>query len=465
MTNFLKSVLSGVYDGMAARASSSLDSPSKIARGDISNGDVNILAIKAYSKDGEKAADYKEYVTEFHIYESIVSPVIYCILHVKDAINLAESFKLASGDFVQIRFQTPGGVISEYIFQVNETELNKRKVPSLAIDVYDIELISVEGVAARKQPMGGFDIKGTAGKVIERVLKENIESLPDVKTARRLMSVKPTYAIDSGNGVIGKGKQQQITLPATGPGGAGTLKPFQVIHLMTKLTDKSPEGYYLYTFFERRDGFYFKPIEKLMKDGKKLINRDQSDHIFYYDHLRNQEQSSVKFRNILAYSILSADNAVTETNTVARMVNPGTGEISTVAKADIDNNITELTSAQSLKRLDTPTQSSVITSTEFTHLNEVSVKRQQYISRISQFEAQIMIYGDTNMSVGDVIECNFTQSISTSPSSTDKNQKTGLSKDAAPYLITHLRHIVINTDRPQHAISCNLMRAETTDKK
>lgn len=461
----IKAALQGAYEGLAARASSSLDSPAKIASGDISNGDVNIIAIKAYTKDGERSADYKEYVTEFHIYESIVSPVVYCVLHVKDAINLAESFRLAAHDFVQIIFQTPGGEQSEYIFQVRKPELNKRKVPSLALEVYDVELISVEGFAARETSMENFDIKGTAGKVIQRVIKDKVEQIEDVKTARRLMSVKPRYNIDNGNGVIGKGKQQQTTLPLTGPNKDGTYTPFQVIHLMSKLNNKSPDGHYLYTFFERKDGFYFQSLEKLMKEGKKGINRDETDKIFYYDHLRNQDQSSVKFRNILAYSILNTDNGVTDTNTVARVSNPATGEVSTTAKADVDKNITEITSAQALKQFNAPTRSSIITSTEFDHLNEVTVKRQQYISRITQYEAQIMIYGDTNMSVGDVIECNFTPSMSTTPSSTDKNQKDNLSKDAAPYLITHLRHIVLNTSRPQHAITCNLMRAETIDKK
>ena len=64
-----------------------------------------------------------------------------------------------------------------------------------------------------------------------------------------------------------------------------------------------------------------------------------------------------------------------------------------------------------------------------------------------------MIYGDSNLSVGDVIECTFP----TVPDMGDTTTRP--STDTGYYLITHLRHIILNTDRPQHVISCNLYRA------
>jgi len=90
----------------------------------------------------------------------------------------------------------------------------------------------------------------------------------------------------------------------------------------------------------------------------------------------------------------------------------------------------------------------------------VLVSRRELLLRISQYEAQIMVYGDSNISVGDVIECQFPRSISTGRESSDPQSGSELSDDSGYYLITHLRHMILNTERPQHVISCNLMRAE-----
>lgn len=201
-----------------------------------------------------------------------------------------------------------------------------------------------------------------------------------------------------------------------------------------------------------------------MSDGKKKLRDDQSDAIFFYDHLRNQNQSAVKFRNILAYNVSSSGNLAegraAGVNTVAITTNPQTGENTIPARVGGFTNIAELTSTEALRAFDVVTRSENITSTEFTHLNEVLVSRRELLLRISQYEAQILVYGDSNISVGDVIECQFPRSISTSRESSDPQGGSELSDDSGYYLITHLRHMILNTDRPQHVISCNLMRAE-----
>jgi hypothetical protein len=93
------------------------------------------------------------------------------------------------------------------------------------------------------------------------------------------------------------------------------------------LNNISPEGHSLYTFFEREDGYWFKPIEKLISDGKKFLKQGGSDLIFYYDNLRNQDGAAVKFRNILSYSILKKDGISGDVLSQSRNLNPDTGEI------------------------------------------------------------------------------------------------------------------------------------------
>lgn len=434
-----------------------LSNPPKVVGSDVIPGDVNIIELAIY-KD-EETFDIKGQVTEINVYESIVSPVIYCTMTFADAINLQEDFKINARSIVRLEFQTPGVTdrSNEYFFQVNHI-YDKRDVPGLTMKVFDVEMVSVEGTAAQNvgERLEGFRLNDTSGDLIEKIIKDYVDTTPEVQSINAIRR-EQRLDIDRGNGIIARNELQTRAL-------ARNRKPFEVIHQLALLTNKSPEGHSLFTFFERNDGYYFKPIEKLISNGKKLFRDNKSTAIFFYDGLRNQNQSAVKFRNMLAYNIAGSEN-LTEgrgagVNTVAVTTNPQSGDNSAPARPVVDNMVAELTSAQAMRSFDSVTRFENITSTEFPHLHEVLVARRQLLYRITQFEAQIMVYGDSERSVGDVIECNFPRSISTSRESSDPEGGSELSADSGYYLITHLRHMILNTDRPQHAMSCNLMRAE-----
>lgn len=441
----------GVVDGLRARSSLNDPNPAavnqaKVAASDVTNGDVNIIDIKAYK--GETFFDLMSQVTEIHIYESLVSPVVYGHLEIADAINLQDGFILNEETYVKISFQTPGATLPpvDYLFRVNRV-YNKRDVPSLAMKTYGVQLVSAEAIAAKGQRLDGVTLNDTAGNIIKKIVKDHVKGSPEIsKLVASKIKKDLKEDIDEGKTVIGGNKLQVKTLDMN-------RKPFEVIHQMAMLNDASPEGHVLYTFYENRNGYNFKPIEGLIKRGKKILSQDKSDAIFYYDHLRNEKQDAVKYRNILAYNIYNTgDNMTVGVNTQAKIYNQETGEFTRTVNPDqIDSVTAELTSAQAIKAFDMERRE-VITSTEYKHLSETMVKRRRLLLRIAQAEAQIMIYGDTNLAVGDVIECNFPKSMGDA-----SNEK---SKDSGMYIITHLRHMILNTDRPQHAISCNLMRAE-----
>ncbi len=451
--SFFKQLLRDVVTNLENRVE--VNNPAKVVSNDVINGDVNILQLAIYKN--QVAFDIKSQVTEIHIFESIVSPVIYCNMTVADAINLQSDFIIDIGTIIRFEFQTPETSQSnEYFFQVNRI-FDKRDVPGLTMKIFDVELISVEAAAAQNINMEGFDLHDTSGVLIEKVMNDYVNEHPEINRLRKIRR-EQKLEIDRGHGIISKNNQQVCSL-------ANNRKPFESIHQLALLTNKSPEGDSLYTFFEHKDGYRFTSIEKLMRDGKKRLRDDQSDKIFFYDHLRNQNQSAVKFRNILAYNISSSDN-LTEgrgsgVNTSAVTNNPQAGELSGAATPSIDESIASLTSVPTLKSKFTDTSRyELLNSTEYTHLGDVLVSRRQLLLRIAQCEAQILVYGDTDMTVGDVIECNFPRSISTSRESSDPEGSSELSADSGYYLVTHLRHMILNTDRPQHIISSNLMRAE-----
>ena len=454
--NIFGAVINGAREaGRIIQSRDAVSNPSKVASGDIISGDISILQLAI--RKGDASFDIMNQVTEIHIFESIVSPVIYCHMTFADAINLEDDFKINKSSLIRFEFQTPGAdESSEYVFRVNRLS-GKRDVPGLTMKVFDVEMISVEGLAAQNNSMEGFKLNDTSGNLIEKVIKDYIDKDIEVIEANLVKKYATRLTIDKGYGIISKNKQQVSVL-------GQNRKPFETIHELALLTNKSPKGHSLYTFFERKDGYYFRSIEELIEDGKKVLRNDASTRVFFYDSLRNQALAAVKFRNILAYNIVSKENLAkgraAGVNTQAVTSNPETGVTSPPTKAQIEKNDTDLISMQALRSFDTTTRFENITSSEFSHLNEVLVKRRQILLTIAQQEAQIMVYGDTDLTAGDVIECNFPRSISTSRENSDPERSSELSPDSGYYLITHLRHMILNTDRPQHIISCNLMRAE-----
>ena len=72
---------------------------------------------------------------------------------------------------------------------------------------------------------------------------------------------------------------------------------------------------------------------------------------------------------------------------------------------------------------------------------------------------QILIYGDTELTVGNVIKCTIANPTSFDSNKDKSAQKSGL------YLVTALRHMILVTDRPQHLISMELRRNKPLEKK
>ena len=457
--SFINNLMRDVYGAFRQAAGSSstagdIPNQAKVAKDDIAPGDVQILAIKAFK--GEVEHDMMSQVTEFHIYESIVSPVVFAHVQIADAINLQEDFIFDEiNTYVYVEFQTPGATTPpiSYLFKVNHVG-TKVDIPSNGMKTYPLQLVSPEAIAAMDGDMEGFKLDKTPKVLVEKIVKERIEENPKILALRNSTRTNgKRHDFHDTKGIIGKNKLQTMILPRN-------RKPFQALHQISLLSNMTAEGYALHTFFENRHGYNFNTVEKMISDGKKKLKMDQSDAIFVYDNLRNENFDGVKIRNILAYNQINAGNAgesgALGIDSEMRIYNPQTSSFEIVRdNAQADASTAELTSRQA-ERTFNKTRSDLVITSEMDHLHEVIDRRRRLLLRMTQFEAQILIYGDTNLAVGDVIECIFPRSISTETPTGGDN----VSKDSGYYLITHLRHMVLNSDRPQHVISCNLMKAE-----
>lgn len=442
--NLSRDILSGVEQKLWDKVDPAADYSSPKSSEDYRPGDIIIEKISIISNDQQRAGPIMENVTELHIYESIIYPTMFCEMTIADASGKYERFPFTTDEIIEFTIRTPGNEESKnYIFAVNEVK-NKEVLPNNKMVKYTLQLISPELKRSIGNPITK-SFTGTISELITDILKE------DVGTQKKL-TVEPS------TGIIDK------TI--------GPRFPFAMIHEHYLDADNRRDNNGVYVFFENSNGYNLVTYEKLIKDGRKSIDKGTSTKSFVFTTDRNADVGAIKFRNILAYN----QSKFCDTSTLIAMGGlnstampysfaTGAGERAQYKETEdgeslptSDTNGTKLIGTNFIRQYERNSITNMLIAVNYemrpnSKIAEVLVKRNAFLQRLQQIEAQIFIYGDTNLAVGDVIECSF-------PSSADAEDDKGESRlDSGNYLITHLRHMIINTDRPQHVIACNLMKA------
>jgi hypothetical protein len=229
-------------------------------------------------------------------------------------------------------------------------------------------------------------------------------------------------------------------------------------------------------FFENRRGFNFVTIEKMMEDGAKAIAAGASDKEFFLDNNSKLDSRNITIRDIIAYNQPNFATAVSKVQDGAqfKIVN----KVDLVTMNTTKLNYTDNEGSAQFKTADGSSAATTTTSTfQQNHgkTTAVSMLRftrsdksedffpdkmniiSSYADKIAQNITNIHIYGDTEITVGDMIKCTF-------PSTKDTDDNTGKSRlDSGNYLVSKLCHIVLNTDRPQHTIALELIKGGFTE--
>ncbi|CAB4143180.1 hypothetical protein UFOVP447_91 [uncultured Caudovirales phage] len=445
---FFNNLSREIFSGVEAKLWDKIDPAESIASPKASNdfqpGNVNVLNISIVSADGNRAHNIIPYVTEVHIYENMVHPTMFCELTILDAAGMYERFPITTNEFVTISIQTPGNENpSEYRFAINRVG-EKETLPNNRGVKYTLQLVSPELKRTSATPITKT-FRGTISELIEEILKE------DIGTEKRVN-------VESSTGIIDK------TI--------GPRLPFAMIHEHYLDADNRRDNNGVYVFFENKHGYNLVTYEKLLKDGRRKLDRDSSTKRFVFTPDRNADAGAIKFRNILAYNQSMFCDAISfvgagglNSTAVPYDFATGAGERAQYRETEDGESIptsdtdgTRLVGTDFIRQYERNSLINMLIAVNNevrpnNKIAEVLVKRNAFLRRLEQIEAQIFIYGDTDLAVGDVIECSF-------PSAADAGDDSGRSRlDSGNYLITHLRHMILNTDRPQHVIACNLMKA------
>jgi len=441
INNLFKSLERSLLDGQKPPIGKGVEN-------DFIPGDIEIIDITVTSEDGQRQYSLLSQCKTIEIYESITSPVIFCDLGIADSIGLLETFALLGEEYVSLSFKTfKDGEPVQFLFRLNsidnvvDNETNKMKT-------YTLRLVSPE-LLHNSERFVSFSYEDTISNIVTRILSEEI-------------STQKPYFVDKTVGI----EKGVVT----------RLEPFKACDYFRRRAVSSEYSSSSFCFFEGRRGYVFTTLEKLMHDGQKAhASQGVTDKEFFFDVSRNENIGDAVFRNIIAFNRTTFADSVDKVraggiNNVVSAIDILTGDFTV-------KNYTSNVGLDKFKFIDGENSSSLNTSgfalnhgkhtavqmfmpftsdKPLTDLQEKLTLSQAYAQIISQNICNIHVYGDSELQIGDVIKCSFPSSISA--------DNAGQSRlDSGNYLISKIRHIIINSDRPQHTMALELIKGNLTE--
>lgn len=417
------------------------DNIGKGSSNDVMPGDVEIKNITLISQDGQRKYNLIGQAISFDVYESIMSPVIFGELIIADSIGLQQSFPIIGEEYVLLEFATPKSKeTSRYLFRTDDVR-NKKVSENNKKVTYTIPLYSAELIKNASR-LVSRPYENTPSALIKEIMSEYIGT-------EKPVNIEDTTGVEKG----------KIT----------RMQPFKAIDFLRYRSTSARYVSSSFVFFENRKGYHFVSIERMLNEGGRVAGFG-TDKEFFFDTSRKDNVKDVTMRNIIAYNQMSGGSPLAKIQTggltaVQQSYDYVSGGLQRVTYTDnvggdkfkfgVDNaagqNSTDFvrlhgktTAVTNIRPVSADKPANTLT--------EAMVARRAFATKISQNITQIHIYGDTELTVGDVIKCNF-------PAAIDAENNKGWSRlDSGNYLISKLRHTILIGDRPQHSISLELIR-------
>lgn len=405
-------------------------------------GDVELVDIVLLSEDQQRTYSLMKQCVGFDIYESILSPVMFAELVIADSIGLMQNFPILGGEYIKLVFKTPKNRSgpAQFLMRINGIE-NKQVNESNKRLTYTIKCVSSELINNSKT-------------LTTLSATDNISTLVNNVITDQLETNKPIF-IDATAGI------EKVLLTR--------MTPFQIIDYLRQRAVSSVYLSSSFCFFENRKGFHFTTIEKLFEQAFK---EEDSDKLFFFDTSRKDGGENVTMRNIIAYNQIQFADTISQIksgglNNQVQQFDLITGDVRKVTYTDNigadEFKSTSPTGTASKPSVFTKNHGRTTTVTKLIpvrsdklagEIAEKISRTQAYAQKIAQNIVQIHIYGDSDIAAGDVIRCRF-------PSGADDKEGEGTSRfTSGYYLVSKVRHIVLNTDRPQYTQALELIKSD-----
>lgn len=405
------------------------------------------LLIDATSKtvDCGKSLDLTPVCVQANIYESVLEPCVRAEFEFYDAKGAGELLIFTNKKII-IDFTTnednPKSAIRYEFYIVGEPV--RVQSPDDKALIYKVECVTYEAYKST-------DIKNAP------LVRKKIECEKMVKAYLEILgSEKPLFA------------EKTRGLHAFN----FTVKsPFECIDEIRLEYAMSQEfkGHAFY-FFENKHGYIFKSMELLIKEGKENIG----DKCFMQSTLTNLDVTGSKWRNILTTKLIQKGN-----EGIAKLIGAGSGSVkqfntvtgdTTDFEADPKNlefetlnkgSASTTLKAQVEKAKDgnkghikaitfDPRISNAERAEKFNHIP-------YYMAHFLTVIMQITIYGDSTITAGDVIKCQFPEATGLT-----HGEKRPINEDSAMttgnYMVTKCRHMLTFNEKAEYAQGLELVK-------
>lgn len=406
-------------------------------------GDIKIARLMLFNKDRTAKLSLMPQLISFSVYEDIMCPCLYAEIELVDAINIVEKFPIVGEEFVEIEFVTPSLPIQAvYSFAVTSVKGSKAD-PNAQSTTYTLVCVSVEQIksAAKMIQVAGA---GTYSDIVKDIL------------VRELETTKPIY-VEETKGLMGN------VVPK--------LKPFAAIDYIRQMALSTKSTTSAFVFYETQLGFQFRTIEGLMEQ-----NQGKTAKQFKYvsDVMSTKEGSANAQRNIIKYEVISRTDTIDKIQSgVLNNVVSGYDLITKELRTTVHN------IAEDIKNFVTPDKKAraPLSATQYQdygtkpadtffmpfdsskggiYRDLTFAARRAYTSLLMQNVTRILIHGDSALVAGDLIEVEMP---SVNSDTGRKKQDTFVS---GKYMITRLRHLIVNDVKPKHMISADIIKVGYT---
>ncbi len=407
-------------------------------------GTVEIKKIYLSSSDGTRGYPLNEQCRSIDIYESILSPIVYGEFMIQDSIDMLRNFPLLGEEFIELEFAIPKSST------VNIYKLHVKSITALSVNnqqntkTYKISAVSeemIEDVKVRVDKKFNSEISVSIPKIVTEYLK-----------SKKKLVVESTRGID--DVLVSK------------------LTPFKSIDMLRRRAISKSHQSSSFVFFENKYGYTFATLEYLYDTNKNKVG----DKIFFFDSNVNESELTEKYRNIIAYRQISFADSIDKIQHGGLNAKVGVLDLTTGGYKTV--NYTNNLGQDGFAKIDPGTVNQNTSKFENTHGKTTAVTMlvpfdssrnesflpekqsilQAYVQKLTQNIVHIYIWGDDQITAGDVIRCNFPEAIGTTSTPRVDRLSSG------NFLVAKVRHIIELGAKPLYTQSLELLKPGMGDQ-
>ena len=394
-------------------------------------GEVEILKLLLKHKQG--TLNLITYTVQIDIFESIKAPVIRAQLLMKETVGLLDTVPMV-GSTVELEYTTETEGTTEFKFIILSVD-SASATSSNTTREYVLNLASEEIVASAASNISQNFIDLSHEKIIAIIIDKHLKS-------KKKFNYEATLGLD--------------TIPLT------KLKPFQAIDKVRRRSVSKLNKSSSYCFYENKDGYNFATIEGMIFNGKKNVG----DRYFFLDTVGKETHKGSDWRNILGFEQVRMQNMLDMISNGGVKINVWSFNVQTgeYKKAEFnkvqddgvfksDPETYNLPKDLAVKYSDSEAVNLLIPISDDRELDRVQKHSylRPYVTKILSNMINVSIHGDSTMTVGKMMHLDIP--IVDGMTSNRNNELL-----SGNYLITKLRHIIVNGAQPKYMQSCELLR-------